>query len=485
MARHNNVFLSDTAETYGFSSTPKPGRELQIPFRENRKSHSDKLVAQFREAQNYFNSYTPEQVAAISYNTGTYVEFVGAENCDLLTKSLEDSRQGIKLLNVRDVVSEYDKYHNPIITTKATVFIPTGKEDVFISKIKDFATELTKSGKPKNNDLVSSIESISDAIKISSFWVGRPTEMPDKTKRWYELWVDVDEKRFDKILQNTFSALNALNLVHRQETEYIRFPERLVLPVFANRSELLSLIKQGVTIAEIRKPAEPNAFFLDSSVNEQTEWANDLLFRTQFNDSGVTVCILDTGVNNNHKLITPYMPTLGATVNRSWGTQDKDGHGTNMAGVILYNDLKRYLITNTPYELNHTIESIKILEPSSPTPTNITLYGFITEQAALLSEISNPTAKRIYCMAITDPTSSSNDGQPSSWSAAIDKISTEGQKRLFIISAGNVEEEDLKNSGYPNACLNKSIEDPAQAWNALTVGAYSIDSTIQPRRETE
>ena len=108
MDRHDNVFLSDTAETYDFSSTPKPGGELQIPFRTNRQSHSDKLVAQFREAQNHFNSYTPEQVAAISYNTGTYVEFVGAENCDLVTKSLEDNRQGIKLLNVRDVVSEYD-----------------------------------------------------------------------------------------------------------------------------------------------------------------------------------------------------------------------------------------------------------------------------------------------------------------------------------------------------------------------------------------
>lgn len=33
--------------------------------------------------------------------------------------------------------------------------------------------------------------------------------------------------------------------------------------------------------------------------------------------------------------------------------------------------------------------------------------------------------------------------------------------------------------------MNKSIEDPAQAWNALTVGAYSIDSTIQPGRETK
>lgn len=485
MARHNNIFLSDTAEIYDFSSTPKQGGKIQIPFRENRQSHSNKLVVQFREAQNHFNSYTPEQVAAISYNKGTYVEFLGAENCDLLTKSLEDIRQGIKLLNVRDVVTGYDDNNNPKITTKATVFIPTGKEDVVIRKITDFATKQTKGGKPKNNDLISSIESISDAIKISSFWVGRPTEMPNETKRWYELWVDVEEKYFDEIKQNTFSAFKELNLVHRRETEYIRFPERLVLPVFANRSELLSLIKQGVTIAEIRKPAEPNAFFLDSSLTEQTEWADDLLYRTQFYDTGVTVCILDTGVNSNHKLITPYMPISGATVNRSWGSQDKNGHGTNMAGVILYYDLKENLENNIPFELNHTIESIKILEPSSQTQTNAILYGSITEQAALLSEISNPTAKRIYCMAITDPSSSSNDGQPSSWSATVDKISTEGQKRLFIISAGNVKEEDLKNSGYPKACMDKSIEDPAQAWNALTVGAYSKDASIQLRKETE
>ena len=131
MARYDNVFLSDTENVYSFSSTPKPGGKPIIPTRANRQLHSDTLIAQFQEAQSQFRNYTPEQVAAISYNTGTYVEFVGAENCDLLTKSLEDGRQGIKLLNVRDVVSSLDEEQNPIITTKATVFIPNGKEDVF------------------------------------------------------------------------------------------------------------------------------------------------------------------------------------------------------------------------------------------------------------------------------------------------------------------------------------------------------------------
>ena len=215
MARYDNVFLSDSGSVYDFSSVPKLGAKPNFPVRTNRQLHSDKLISQFQDAQNQFKNYTPDQVAAISYNTGTYVEFVGAENCDLLTKSLEDSRQGIKLLNVRDEISAVDEDNNPIIITKATVFIPNGKETVFIKKITDFATKQTAKGKPKNNDLISSIESISDAIKISSFWVGRPSEMPNDTRKWFELWIDVDENHFDDILQKTFSVLDALNLTHK------------------------------------------------------------------------------------------------------------------------------------------------------------------------------------------------------------------------------------------------------------------------------
>lgn len=480
MPRYDNIFLNDTVESYNFSSTPKPSGGLKIPQRSNRQEHSNTLISQLREAQKYFNEYTPQQVAAISYNTGTYVEFSGAENCDLLTKSLEDSRQGIKLLNVRDVVTQSIDDSNATIVTKATVFIPTGKEEVFIKKINEFATEQTKKGNPKHNDLVSSIESISDAIKISAFWVGRPAEMPNDTKQWFELWIDVDENCFDETKRNAFDFLNNLNLTHRPETEFIRFPERLVILVFANRTDLLDLIRQGVTIAEIRRPADPNAFFLDSSLQEQVEWADDLLARTHFNDTGVAVCVLDTGINGNHKLISPYMPTTGMTIDQAWGIQDRHGHGTNMAGVALYNDLKRYLISNTSFVLNHRIESVKILEPNSTTPTSVKLYGRVTEQAALLAEISNPTIERVYCMAVTDPQSGSNDGQPSSWSASIDKISSDGHKRLFIVSAGNVQMTDLQAKNYPDACLMKSVEDPAQAWNALTVGAYSTDMTIQP-----
>lgn len=484
MSPHDNIFLTDVSETYSFSSAPSRGSSLNIPQRHNRRAHSDLLLAQYQEARERFNSYTPEQVAAISYNTGTYVEFSGADNCDLITKSLENIQQGIKLLNIRDEVipGNIQDGSDAKIVTKATVFIPTGKEEFFIKKISDFATEVTSTGKPKNNDLVCSIESITDAIKISSFWVGRPSDMPTDEAQWFEIWIDINEEHFDEIKNNAFNIINSLNIRHISADQYIRFPERLVVPVFANRTNLLDLIKQGVVIAEIRKPADPNAYFADSALIEQTEWADDLLNRTNYYDSGVAVCILDTGINSHHRLISPYVSASPATVNAAWGTEDKEGHGTNMAGIVLYNNLRRYLISNESFSLNHSIQSVKILEPNSPNDKN--LYGAIVEQATLLADISSPTTKRIYCMAITDSGSSTNDGQPSSWSAAVDKISFEGTKKLFVISAGNVENSMMVENGYPAACLKKSVEDPAQSWNAITVGAYSTDVAFQPDEYT-
>jgi hypothetical protein len=126
--------------------------------------------------------------------------------------------------------------------------------------------------------------------------------------------------------------------------------------------------------------------------------------------------------------------------------------------------------------VNHTVESVKILPDNGVNPP--TLYGSITEQAALLPEISNPQARRVFCMSVTDGTSGLNNGSPSSWSGAVDQISANDErKRLFIISAGNTNLNDLRADRYPNACKNKSVEDPAQAWNALTVGAYSNEAT--------
>ena len=70
-------------------------------------------------------------------------------------------------------------------------------------------------------------------------------------------------------------------------------------------------------------------------------------------------------------------------------------------------------------------------------------------------------------------------GLPTSWSAAIDQHASgaldEGERRrLYVVSAGNVRDLEHPSASYPELNRTKhGIDDPGQAWNALTVGAYT------------
>ena len=85
-------------------------------------------------------------------------------------------------------------------------------------------------------------------------------------------------------------------------------------------------------------------------------------------------------------------------------------------------------------------------------------------------------------MAIT-ATDSRDRGRPSSWSAAVDALAAgvgDERKRLFMLSAGR--SEPSYRSNYPNSNFTDGIHDPAQAWNALTVGGYTDKALVDARR---
>ena len=49
---------------------------------------------------------------------------------------------------------------------------------------------------------------------------------------------------------------------------------------------------------------------------------------------------------------------------------------------------------------------------------------------------------------------------------------------MFLISSGNTSQEENDKIGYFSASMIHSIESPGQAWNALTVGAYTDKITL-------
>jgi len=468
-SKKKNIFLSKTVERMPYISDSHP-IERRYPQRIT-LSHAEYIRRKLNEC--YKESLSSKQVAAIREKDGLYLEFSSANNYDLAIKSLDNRNEGIKLLNVHENES----------TIKATVFIPRGKENYFIRKVDAYATEITKSGKPKNNDLVSSIEDIKLAV-LESFWIGKPDSMPRETPMWCEIWLRFDYLRDNtntvEVVENSITSVCS-NFAIQIDDKRLVFPERIVKMVFANAEDLKNIISMCPFITEIRNAPTANYFFENLINSEQKEWINDLLARTSYDTDSTSICLLDTGISSGHPLLKPAIKINHIqSVNSNWGNGDFDGHGTEMAGIALFYDIKECLESNNKVFVNHEIESVRILPPSGENRPD--LYGAITEQAVAMAEISNPESKRVICMSITAPDINTFDGSPTSWSATIDNITSganeENEKRLFIISAGNVYPSELKKVGYPEINMLHGVENPGQSWNAITIGAYTKDSVI-------
>ena len=464
-----NIFLQETQDTLPFVSKRKRSGTT-FPVRTNPGAHAAFIARKLNECKS--EDLTQRQVAAIRYKDGLYLEFSGAENYDLNVKALDNyrSKSGIRLLNIRQDGN----------VAKATVYVPAGKEDYFLERVQAFAESLehlegTKS--PKNNDLIRSIENVKLAV-LESFWLGKREDIPAETAVWCEVWLRYENEQMEDATSNFDECCSALEITQNPRT--IVFPERIVRLVQANHEQLVGLLSACNYLAEFRRAPEPTGFFDGLDGSEQTEWVEELLRRTTFHNTGATVCILDTGLTSGHPLIAPATRDEWVqSVEPEWKSSDHAGHGTEMAGVALYSDLKENLVDGQHIDVYHQIESVKLLPPHGENSPD--LYGAVTEQAIALAEIANPYAKRSYCIAVSSSAYNTGDGSPTSWSAAVDRIASgadDGDKRLLLVSAGNVEIMEMSEAGYPNANLVHSVESPGQSWNALTVGAFSQSVTI-------
>lgn len=459
----DNLFLQNTSERIDYTSPSGGGKKFATPARDFRE-HGQFIQQKLIQAREQFLKLKDDRTAvALSVRDGLYLEFESAPDFDLRTKSLEDLRSEIRLLNVKEVEVGGKKIQ------RATVFIPKGKEYKFLNKVIKYSEVGTT-----NKNLVASIEDIKLAV-VESFWQDKSEWIPNETPSWCEIWLNSDEQKDEKIFRETAASLNI-----ELKKEVLYFPERAILLGKVNRLQLQDLIVSSPFIAEFRRAPETARFFIELENKDQQEWVKDLLTRMQIVDaSNTSICILDSGVNNGH----PLLKSLIDDENRqafdiTWGVSDDHGHGTGMAGIAAFGDLQSALENQNNIEILHKLESVKIL----PTRGNNEpeLYGAITSQSLSKAEIQSPDRKRIICMAITAPGFSKNDGRPSSWSGAIDEITSgylDGEKRLFFISAGNVKEQyDFKN--YPVSNQSFSVENPGQAWNALTIGAYTEKTSL-------
>ena len=466
-----NILLEEKGESLTYIPINGGSGEPNFPPRTSRRGHASYLQNQLERAWNSALDET-NNVVATSIRDGVYLQIEGKEGFDLVTKSLEDTRQHVRLLNVSK--------DNGI--TKATVYVPAKKQDFFLKKINKYAE--TQSG----SDVITTIEKINTAM-VESLWVGKKESMPGNTSIWCEVWLRYETNEQPEEIVSTFWSLcSELEIEYKEKT--ITFPERIIVLVKANIDNLKQLMLSSGNLAEIRKLIAPVSFFTDMPTWEQKEWVADLEGRLDVTQMGNTsVCLLDTGVNNAHPLLKTVLKDSDMhTVDVARGVDDRRGHGTEMAGIATYFDLQDKLESMSVVEVYHYLESVKIL--NNPNDNDEDLYGAITRQAAYIAETENPNVNRTFCMAITTPESSDlGSGVPTSWSAAIDALLagvsdelSDDKKRLMCISAGNTLVEDIAEmDDYLSAVMVNSVQNPGQAWNAITVGAYTEKTVIEKK----
>lgn len=428
----------------------------------DRKTHGQFLREKFDAAWK-----AVEKSNAVSHvdRNGVYIEFKSDPGAELVTKSLDEMRsQKIRLLNVRKEREPQGE------VTYATVYVSNDKRSYFENKLSDYISKNTSHGNPVNAMLVESIGDIREALLIRSFWTDDVRLLPKADAEYIEVWLSSDHVGVETRFRDLCARLKI-----PVENGSIQFPERRVLVVQANAAQLSALTQRSDDIAEYRKAKETSAHWLKMENAEQANWVRDLLDRLEVDDESiVSVCLLDTGVNNGHPLIEPYCSSENCLAyDSSWGTDDHNGHGSLMAGVIGYGDLRDALLSDGKIRIIHHLESVKILPPDgSASPQK--LWGHITAQSISLAELTAPEKKRIICLAVSS-IDTRDQGRPSSWSGEIDVLSSgaiDGERRLFIVCAGNVG-DPLLWENYPEGQFLEAAHDPGQAWNAVTVGAYT------------
>ncbi|MEL7293141.1 MAG: S8 family peptidase [Pseudomonadota bacterium] len=487
MARNDynkpHFFFNSSASSHEFTSPIRGGgSKVEIPAK-NRAAHSSKLR---QEIQNVATELTVLKqsipYSELNMGVGIQVEFESFPDVEMAVQSLANDPQGIVLHNVKTVEQDGQQ------TTLATAFVPEGKLSFYQKKLNDYEGYKTKQNgdAADHQKLIDSIKSIKRAA-FSAIWADDISLLPEDKEAdvWWEVWLATPRKsrqthnHYREILSD-FSRL--ANIAEIEVSEHkLRFPEHTVIQVKASQRKLEENATLLFRVSEIRYPKVTAEFFDAMEPIEQREWSDELLYRLNhtYTDSSPYICIIDSGVNVEHPLLSPFAD-LGdqRTITDDSDPTDAIGHGTGMAGLAMWGDLTDRLSSTDIETVTHRLESVKTIRFNGDNAGKS--LGVVTENAVSEIESYKPERSRTYSMSLSSG-KGTDRGRPSSWSSAMDMLAVdflgEGEfPRLFTVCAGNT--EPVGSVVYPQLNYISDVHDPAQAWNVLTVGAYTEKDVI-------
>ena len=454
---------NNIAEDHDFSPWPTHFRGEQLPQRD-RTAHATLVRKCYKAAIAHAIACQEERnKKGLPIANGVYVDIEMDKKFIPVSFGKQDGHGGATIMKVTDKGNES--------SVDVTVFVKKDKKNWLEKKVDDYEKKNTQKGNPCNEKIIAPINNIV-ATDIRTLYVSAAEfeAIPEEGSFRYELWLSHSKDNTKETIETTLSRLKIEKVV-----EPLLFDGVDVWLIRADKQQLCKLPLSLGYIEGIRPYKEPSVLIKTNTENR--EWSELIKNQITFCDDAenVIVGILDTGVNNAHELLKDSLPNNRMDV--AIGVQsavDKTDHGTGMAGLALLGDLTDIAYQrNVSIDVHHALSSIKIYEDGYTTPKEF--YGAVIEDA--IDKASNMKAS-IQCMAVTDE--SSYNGIATSSSAALDEsIYHQGLcDRLVLVSAGNVETSDVYSNHYIESCKAHTVKSPAQAWNALTVGAYTEKAVI-------
>jgi hypothetical protein len=309
----------------------------------------------------------------------------------------------------------------------------------------------------------------------------RADALPDDRPCWFEIGCRGGYR--NPVEDTNGSRTQLARQLHRlsvnQKLDEFLGPEQAYFFVRVTRAQLDALRAATDCIYEVElapRPLRDLRLLDDVSTKDLAGFA---LARPQ--EDAPSVVVLDTGIATGHPLLQSAILTATTAGPEIPSPEDTHGHGTKMAGLALYNDIGA-AIERGSAQASHWLQSSRLLiAPGYGTAAdeNYEKWPVLTDRAVRSAEEADPRLRnRAFVLAVTrsmqDPPLEGI--APTLWSQAVDQLAfREGQGRLMVVSAGNARDHQwLKLAElHPQLQLSEKIHQPAQASNALTVGAFT------------
>lgn len=304
-----HIFLENKAKSISFTPLGS-GRFFTNPNVYQIK-HGQKLKKEFGEAIHNFWQGEPGDFVYVELET-----FPGFE-LDIL--KFEGKAGDFRISTLKEVVDDDGKEK-----TIGSIYLSKKGVKNFLDKINTYSQveKNTDKGNPKNASLLSNLESIHQAT-LKSFWQEPEIPFPQMDEEvWWEVWLDITSTSADIVLAEINNRLYEFGV--QVSTRNLIFPEHLVVLIKGSPKQITEPLLYSEYLDELRKPVELSDSFTYMDIPEQKAWISDLAQRLQIQEgSNLSVCLLDSGINENHPLLTHLTSIIYPdTVEPSWGTND-------------------------------------------------------------------------------------------------------------------------------------------------------------------